>query len=262
MRRFIVVGHRAVTTAEFPLNDLAGAAGRMDLLLNAANAALLVSHDLRRDVEVTLLLLGPPDPPRAIRILGERIERWGPDIRGNAALIRRALEHGSRLERETSPGIFAGKRSLEGGLGGGGGGGSAGAPRRAAGGRTRHSPGLPPPRRRVSSLGLGRPHIRGTRDHFEEESPGMSRGSALAPYRPRDRDHPQRARPEVRVRHVSSWRTLRTFERPRRNTPLSPPRPIRKWSCVPKNRPCAMTVRCFVRSRCSSAVTSTSEWGK
>jgi len=113
MRRFVVVGHRAVTTAEFPLNDLAGAAGRMDLLLNAANAALLVSHDLRRDVEVTLLLLGPPDPPRAIRILGERIERWGPDIRGNAALIRRALEHGSRLERETSPGIFASKRSLE-----------------------------------------------------------------------------------------------------------------------------------------------------
>ncbi len=113
MRRFIVVGHRAVTTAEFPLNDLAGAAGRMDLLLNAANAALLVSHGLRRDVEVTLLLLGPPDPPRAIRILGERLERWGPDIRGNAALIRRALEHGSRLERETSPGIFASIRSLE-----------------------------------------------------------------------------------------------------------------------------------------------------
>lgn len=113
MRRFIVVGHRAVTTAEFPLNDLAGAAGRMDLLLNAANAALLVSHGLRRDVEVTLLLLGPPDPPRAIRILGERLERWGPDIRGNAALVRRALEHGSRLERETSPGIFASRRSLE-----------------------------------------------------------------------------------------------------------------------------------------------------
>ena len=113
MRRFIVVGHRAVTTAEFPLNDLAGAAGRMDLLLNAANAALLVSHGLRRDVEVTLLLLGPPDPPRAIRILGERLERWGPDIRGNAALIRRALEHKSRLERETSPGIFASRRSLE-----------------------------------------------------------------------------------------------------------------------------------------------------
>src|SRR3970040_3105440 len=97
MRRFVIVGHRASTSPEFPLDDLAGGAGHMDLLLNAANAALLVSHDLRRDVEVTLLLLGPPDPPRAIRILGERIERWGPDIRGNAALIRRALEHRAPL---------------------------------------------------------------------------------------------------------------------------------------------------------------------
>lgn len=113
MRRFLVVGHRAVTTPEFPLNDLAGGAGRMDVLVNAANAALLVSHDIRRDVEVTLLLLGPPDPPRAIRILGERLERWGPEIRGNAALIQRALAHGLRLETETSPGIFASKRGLD-----------------------------------------------------------------------------------------------------------------------------------------------------
>ncbi len=112
MRRFIVVGHRAVTTPKFSLDDLAGAAGRMDLLLNAANAALLVSHDLRRDVEVTLVLLGPPDPPRAIRLVGSHLEMWGPDIRSNAALIRRALEHGSRLEGETSSGIFAGRCSL------------------------------------------------------------------------------------------------------------------------------------------------------
>ncbi|TLZ64006.1 MAG: tRNA (pseudouridine(54)-N(1))-methyltransferase TrmY, partial [Methanobacteriota archaeon] len=32
MRRFIVIGHRASTTPEFPLDDLAGGAGRMDLL--------------------------------------------------------------------------------------------------------------------------------------------------------------------------------------------------------------------------------------
>jgi len=112
MRRFIVVGHRAVTTPQFSLDDLAGAAGRMDLLLNAANAALLVSHDLRRDVEATLVLLGPPDPPRAIRLVGSQLEMWGPDIRSNAALIRRALGHASRLEGETSPGIFAGRRNL------------------------------------------------------------------------------------------------------------------------------------------------------
>src|SRR3989304_718015 len=78
MPRFIVVGHRAVTTPQFSLDDLAGAAGRMDLLLNAANAALLVSHDLRRDSEATLILLGPPDPPRAIRLHGTRLRSLSP----------------------------------------------------------------------------------------------------------------------------------------------------------------------------------------
>src|SRR5439155_1537060 len=36
----------------------------MDILLNGANAALHLAHDLRRDVEVGLLLLGPPHRPR------------------------------------------------------------------------------------------------------------------------------------------------------------------------------------------------------
>ncbi len=112
MRRFLVVGHRAVTSPEFSLDDLAGAAGRMDILLSAANAALLLAHDIRRDAEVGLLLLGPPDPPRFVRILGHRVRSFQPDLRSNAALIRKALEHGSRVERETSPGILASKAAL------------------------------------------------------------------------------------------------------------------------------------------------------
>ena len=112
MRRFIIVGHRASTTPEFPLDDLAGGAGRMDLLLSAANAALLVAHDLRRDAECILLLLGPPDPPRAIRIVGSLLQSYGPDIRANAGLIRKALHHGSRIERETSRGVFASRRGF------------------------------------------------------------------------------------------------------------------------------------------------------
>ncbi|PSP87349.1 tRNA (pseudouridine(54)-N(1))-methyltransferase TrmY, partial [Halobacteriales archaeon QH_8_68_33] len=32
MRQFIVVGHDAPTTPEFPLDDLAGGAGRLDVL--------------------------------------------------------------------------------------------------------------------------------------------------------------------------------------------------------------------------------------
>ena len=113
MRRFLVVGHRAVTRADFSLDDLAGAAGRMDILLSAANAALLLAHGIRQDAEAALLLLGPPDPPRLLRILGHRVRSFQPDLRSNAALLRKALEHGSRVEREVSPGILASKASFE-----------------------------------------------------------------------------------------------------------------------------------------------------
>jgi tRNA (pseudouridine54-N1)-methyltransferase len=112
VRRFLVVGHRAVTSPDFSLDDLAGAAGRMDILLNAANAALLLAHDMRRDAEADLLLLGPPDPPRFVRILGDRVRSYQPDVRSNAALLRKALEHGSRVEHEPAPGILASKASL------------------------------------------------------------------------------------------------------------------------------------------------------
>ncbi len=113
MRRFLVVGHRAATTPAFSLDDLAGAAGRMDILLSAANAALLTAHDIRRDAEAALLLLGPPDPPRLVRILGHRVRSYQPDLRSNAALLRKALEHTSRVEREVLPGILASKASFE-----------------------------------------------------------------------------------------------------------------------------------------------------
>ncbi len=112
MRRFLVVGPRAVPAADFSLDDLAGAAGRMDILLSAANAALLLAHDIRRDAEADLLLLGPPDPPRLVRILGHRVRSYQPDVRSNAALLRKALEHGSRVEREVSPGILASKATF------------------------------------------------------------------------------------------------------------------------------------------------------
>jgi tRNA (pseudouridine54-N1)-methyltransferase len=85
----------------------------MDILLNAANAALLLAHDLRRDVEVGLLLLGPPDPPRLVRLEAFRLRSYQPDIRSNAALVRRALQDASRIERETSPGVFGSKTTFE-----------------------------------------------------------------------------------------------------------------------------------------------------
>ena len=113
VRRFLIVGHRASTDPAFPLDDLAGSAGRMDILLNGANAALHLAHDLRRDVEVGLLLLGPPHPPRFVRLEGFRLRNYQPDIRSNAALVRRALEDASRIERASSPGVFGSQTSFE-----------------------------------------------------------------------------------------------------------------------------------------------------
>jgi len=113
VRRFLIVGHRASTDPGFPLDDLAGGAGRMDILLNAANAALHLAHDLRRDVEVGLLLLGPPDPPRLVRLVGVRLRSFQPDIRSNAALLRLALKDASRVEHETSPGVYGSRASFD-----------------------------------------------------------------------------------------------------------------------------------------------------
>ncbi|MEC9204261.1 MAG: tRNA (pseudouridine(54)-N(1))-methyltransferase TrmY, partial [Candidatus Thermoplasmatota archaeon] len=47
MRRFAVIGHRAMARGKLPLNDLAGAGGRFDVLVRATTAALLTSHGLR-----------------------------------------------------------------------------------------------------------------------------------------------------------------------------------------------------------------------
>jgi tRNA pseudouridine-54 N-methylase len=52
---------------------MAGGAGRMDILLRCINSAFFLSHKLRRDVEVYLVLQGPPSPPRLVK--GNRINR-------------------------------------------------------------------------------------------------------------------------------------------------------------------------------------------
>ena len=87
MRRFLILGHKAPVTPEFHLNDLPGAAGRLDVLCRAIGASLFLSHGIRRDTEVMLLLQNTV----RIRISGQYVKRLNPDERSTAALIRRAL---------------------------------------------------------------------------------------------------------------------------------------------------------------------------
>jgi tRNA (pseudouridine54-N1)-methyltransferase len=111
MRRFIVVGHRAITTGDFKLDDLAGSTGRMDVLLRCINSAFFLSHNIRRDVEIILVLQGPPHPPKTVRLVGNELKYLNPDERSTAALIRNALMQKVAVEERSSPGIYISNRS-------------------------------------------------------------------------------------------------------------------------------------------------------
>lgn len=105
MRQFLVVGHDVPTTPDFSLDDIVGGAGRLDVLCRCVNSAFFLSHDIREDVRVHLVL----GDEYTVRFDGETIRRLNPDERSTAALVRTALE--SREEAighqpvETSPGV-------------------------------------------------------------------------------------------------------------------------------------------------------------
>lgn len=112
-RGFLIVGNKAVTKP-FSLNDLAGSAGRMDILCRFVAQALFISHGIRKNVEVYLLLLGEPKPPKAIKIVGKEVKTMAPDERNIAGLIRKALkiECNKNWKRSTS-GIYISKKNLK-----------------------------------------------------------------------------------------------------------------------------------------------------
>ncbi len=107
MREFIVVGHKARTDGNFNLNDLPGSGGRMDILCRCVNSALFLSHDLRRDVVIYLVLLGEPDAPRIVKFEGKNVRYLNPDERSSGSLIKKALEkNASPRWRESMPGVW------------------------------------------------------------------------------------------------------------------------------------------------------------
>jgi tRNA (pseudouridine54-N1)-methyltransferase len=109
MRRFLVLAHDAPLDPGFHLDDLPGGAGRLDVLCRAVGATLLLSHDIRRDVEAILLLRNSI----RIRILGDRVKRLNPDERSTAALLRRAIDSLADDEVESTRGVFAARSTLQ-----------------------------------------------------------------------------------------------------------------------------------------------------
>lgn len=92
VRRFVLIGQTASASGDFSLEDLPSTSGRLDVLLRAARAALLVSHGLRRDVEVWLVLRGGVTAPRTLRIDGRTAKFLRPDERSLATLVKKTLQ--------------------------------------------------------------------------------------------------------------------------------------------------------------------------
>ncbi|BDC36149.1 MAG: tRNA (pseudouridine(54)-N(1))-methyltransferase TrmY [Candidatus Methanoliparum thermophilum] len=111
MRGFLIIGNNAVGKP-FNLNDLPGN-GRMDILCRFVAQSLFISHGIRRDVEVYLLLLGNPNDPKTIKISGRYVRGMRPDERSIGGLINKAL----RIRYTdgwvmSTPGIFVSRKDL------------------------------------------------------------------------------------------------------------------------------------------------------
>jgi tRNA (pseudouridine54-N1)-methyltransferase len=111
-RRFLVVGHTQTVTPDFALNDLAGGAGRLDVLVRMVTSAFCLSHGIRRDTETWVVIDGQDAKelgPRTIRFAGSSVRSLNPDERSTAALFKRAFTvdavEGGRFE-EAHPGIL------------------------------------------------------------------------------------------------------------------------------------------------------------
>jgi tRNA (pseudouridine54-N1)-methyltransferase len=117
MRQFVVVGHDAPTTSDFALDDLAGAAGRLDVLCRCVNAAFFLSHAIREDVRAHLVLADT----FTVTFEGSDLRRLNPDERSTAALIRNALDRREdaigHQPVESSPGVSLRRRGFEATLG-------------------------------------------------------------------------------------------------------------------------------------------------
>jgi tRNA (pseudouridine54-N1)-methyltransferase len=105
MRQFVITGHDAPTTDQFSLDDLPGGAGRLDVLCRCLNSAFFLSHAIREDVRVHLVLADA----FTVTFDGREVRRLNPDERSTAALVRGALaerdEAIGHVPVETSPGV-------------------------------------------------------------------------------------------------------------------------------------------------------------
>ena len=114
MRRFIITGHKAVADGSFKLDDLGGGGGRVDILCRCVNSSFVLSHKIRTDAEIYLIMEAGDDCPKTVRIDGSTVRYLNPDERSTASLIRNACLKKVPAGKElvSSPGVSVSRRGF------------------------------------------------------------------------------------------------------------------------------------------------------
>ncbi len=115
MRVFVLWSH-GITSPEFRLNDLPSSGKRIDLVARSIISALWLSHSIRNDTIIYVVLNGAPEPPKTI-VFHPGIKRVAPDERSIALWIQKALaKYRGRRDKEwfeLSNGIMISGRSFQ-----------------------------------------------------------------------------------------------------------------------------------------------------
>ena len=115
MPAFVVIGRKVCTDGRFSLNDLTGSTGRLDILLRCVNSSYMLSNDMRRDIELYLVLQGEPDSPKTILLKGSELKYLNPDERSTGALVKNALMKKNVKQEwvKSTPGIYVARKNFE-----------------------------------------------------------------------------------------------------------------------------------------------------
>lgn len=110
MREFIYYSSKARTSGNFNLDELMKA-GRMDIVCNVIIACFFLSHKLREDVHLHLVLCGQPSPPRHLEFISNKdMPISKKDVAG---LIKRMLyKCQPEKKKEVFPGCFIEKKGF------------------------------------------------------------------------------------------------------------------------------------------------------
>jgi len=109
MRKFVIYSETASTAPK--ISDLK-AAGRIDILLHSIISAMFASHTYRDDVELHLILMGPPNAPRHITIRADDENTISKkNLKKLIELCLRKCKAGKTVEAH--PGVFVDDKKLD-----------------------------------------------------------------------------------------------------------------------------------------------------